>query len=90
MPIKYTPTNMRSQVVKKRRRTLVLDTYNANPSSMTASLHNFITFEGSKTIIIGDMLELGDESEKEHQNILNLAQELGFDEIITVGKNFKR
>ncbi|MGO4708893.1 UDP-N-acetylmuramoyl-tripeptide--D-alanyl-D-alanine ligase [Chryseobacterium sp. 2TAF14] len=85
----YTPTNMRSQVVKKNDKTLVLDTYNANPSSMSASLHNFITFEGSKTIIIGDMLELGDESEKEHQNILNLAQELGFDQIITVGKQFK-
>ncbi|MFC3161173.1 UDP-N-acetylmuramoyl-tripeptide--D-alanyl-D-alanine ligase [Chryseobacterium arachidis] len=85
----YTPTNMRSQVVKKEGKTLVLDTYNANPSSMNASLHNFITFEGSKTIIIGDMLELGDESEKEHQNILQLAQELGFDEIITVGKNFR-
>lgn len=85
----YTPTNMRSQVVKKEDRTLVLDTYNANPSSMTASLNNFITFEGSKTIIIGDMLELGAESEKEHQNILNLAQELEFNEIITVGKYFK-
>ncbi|WP_185205168.1 UDP-N-acetylmuramoyl-tripeptide--D-alanyl-D-alanine ligase [Chryseobacterium sp. C3] len=86
----YTPTNMRSQIVKKEGKTLVLDTYNANPSSMTASLYNFITFEGSKTIIIGDMLELGEESEKEHQNILKLAQELGFDQIITVGKNFKK
>ncbi|SFN07137.1 UDP-N-acetylmuramoyl-tripeptide--D-alanyl-D-alanine ligase [Chryseobacterium oleae] len=85
----YTPTNMRSQVVKKEGRTLVLDTYNANPSSMTASLHNFITFEGSKTIIIGDMLELGAESEKEHKSILKLAQELAFDQIITVGKHFK-
>ncbi|MCT2561703.1 UDP-N-acetylmuramoyl-tripeptide--D-alanyl-D-alanine ligase [Chryseobacterium herbae] len=85
----YTPTNMRSQVVKKEGRTLVLDTYNANPSSMAASLHNFVTFEGSKTIIIGDMLELGTESEKEHQNILDLALELNFDQIITVGKHFK-
>ncbi|AZB10582.1 UDP-N-acetylmuramoyl-tripeptide--D-alanyl-D-alanine ligase [Chryseobacterium sp. G0162] len=85
----YTPTNMRSQVVKKEDRTLVLDTYNANPSSMTASLNNFITFEGRKTIIIGDMLELGAESEKEHQNILELAHTLGFDTIITVGKHFK-
>lgn len=86
----YTPTNMRSQIVKKEGKTLVLDTYNANPSSMAASLHNFITFEGSKTIIIGDMLELGEESTVEHQNILKLAQELGFDQIITVGKNFKK
>lgn len=85
----YTPTNMRSQVVKKDSRTLVLDTYNANPSSMSASLNNFISFEGRKTIIIGDMLELGTESEKEHQNILKLAQDLNFDEIITVGKHFK-
>lgn len=85
----YTPTNMRSQVVKKDHKTLVLDTYNANPSSMSASLHNFVTFGGSKTIVIGDMLELGNESEKEHQNILKLAQELGFDQIITVGKQFK-
>ncbi|MCJ7935123.1 MAG: UDP-N-acetylmuramoyl-tripeptide--D-alanyl-D-alanine ligase [Chryseobacterium sp.] len=85
----YIPTNMRSQVVKKENRTLVLDTYNANPSSMVASLNNFISFEGTKTIIIGDMLELGIESEIEHQNILKLAQDLNFDEIITVGKHFK-
>lgn len=85
----YTPTNMRSQIVKKEGKTLVLDTYNANPSSMTASLHNFITFEGSKTIIIGDMLELGEESAVEHQNILKIAHDLGFNEIITVGKHFK-
>lgn len=85
----YTPTNMRSQIVKKDNRTLVLDTYNANPSSMLASLNNFITFEGSKTIIIGDMLELGTESKAEHQHILTFAQNLGFDEIITVGKYFK-
>lgn len=86
----YTPTNMRSQVVKKEGRTLVLDTYNANPSSMIASLDNFITFEGSKTIIIGDMLELGEESGKEHENILNYARGLGFNQIITVGKNFRQ
>ncbi|MDQ0782584.1 UDP-N-acetylmuramoyl-tripeptide--D-alanyl-D-alanine ligase [Chryseobacterium sp. W4I1] len=85
----YTPTNMRSQVVTKEGRTLVLDTYNANPSSMTASLQNFATFEGAKTVIIGDMLELGDESEKEHVSILKLAHELAFDQVITVGKHFK-
>ncbi|MCY0967816.1 UDP-N-acetylmuramoyl-tripeptide--D-alanyl-D-alanine ligase [Chryseobacterium wangxinyae] len=85
----YTPTNMRSQVVKKDDKTMVLDTYNANPSSMTASLYNFITFEGTKTVIIGDMLELGEESTIEHTNILKTAHDLGFNEIITVGKNFK-
>lgn len=85
----YTPTNMRSQVVEKNGKILVLDTYNANPSSMNASLHNFAGFAGSKTIIIGDMLELGDESRREHEAIFNLAKSLHFGEIITVGKNFK-
>lgn len=85
----YTPTNMRSQIVQKGDKTLVLDTYNANPSSMAASIKNFAAFAGSKTLIIGDMLELGDESEKEHLAILELAKESAFDEIITVGKIFK-
>lgn len=84
----YVPTNMRSQVVHKNGKTLVLDTYNANPSSMVESLRNFSLFKGSKTIIIGDMLELGDESEKEHRTILDLAATLNFDEIITVGNHF--
>lgn len=85
----YFPSNMRSQIQKKGNITLVLDTYNANPSSMKASLENFKTFEGSKLIIIGDMLELGSESQKEHQQILDMAEASGFDEIITVGPNFK-
>lgn len=85
----YLPTNMRSQVVDKNGKTLVLDTYNANPSSMIESLKNFSSFVGLKTIIIGDMLELGEESEKEHQSILDFANSLNLDEIITVGKEFK-
>lgn len=85
----YTPTNMRSQIVKKGDKTLVLDTYNANPSSMKVSLENFNEFNGSKTIIIGDMLELGEESATEHQQILDLAKSLNFDKIITVGTHFK-
>lgn len=85
----YFPSNMRSQIQKKGNKTLVLDTYNANPSSMQASLENFRSFEGSKVIIIGDMLELGEESIKEHQNILDFAQSCRFDEIITVGPHFK-
>lgn len=84
----YTPTNMRSQIVKKGEKTLVLDTYNANPSSMRVSLENFNQFEGSKTIIIGDMLELGEDSYNEHLEIVYYAKTLSFDEIITVGKNF--
>lgn len=85
----YVPSNMRSQIQKKDNKTLVLDTYNANPSSMQVSLENFKTFEGTKTIVIGDMLELGEESLKEHQTILDFAKSCGFNEIITVGPNFK-
>ena len=85
----YIPSNMRSQIQKKGEKTLVLDTYNANPSSMMVSLENFKTFEGSKTIIIGDMLELGDESLQEHQTILDFAKSCNFDDIITVGPHFK-
>jgi len=86
----YVPTNMRSQIVEKAGKTLVLDTYNANPSSMVESLKNFSHFDGTKMIIIGDMLELGTESDSEHQAILDLAKNLNFDEIITVGKYFKK
>ena len=52
----------------------MLDTYNANPSSMELSLKNFSEFKGSKTIIIGDMLELGEESQAEHQKILKFVR----------------
>jgi len=86
---KYTPTNMRSQIVEKEGKTLVLDTYNANPSSMEVSLKNFSQYKGSKTIIIGDMLELGEESKAEHERIFGIAKSLGFDQIITVGTQFK-
>lgn len=86
----YIPTNMRSQMMEKNGKTFVLDTYNANPSSMAESLKNFNQFTGTKSVIIGDMLELGDESEKEHQSILDLANSLTFDEIITVGNEFKK
>jgi UDP-N-acetylmuramoyl-tripeptide--D-alanyl-D-alanine ligase len=85
----YTPTNMRSQIVEKNGKSLVLDTYNANPSSMVESLKNFAKFTGSKTIIIGDMLELGEESAAEHAKILELAEGFKFNEIITVGPIFK-
>ncbi|SFI73437.1 UDP-N-acetylmuramoyl-tripeptide--D-alanyl-D-alanine ligase [Kaistella treverensis] len=85
----YTPTNMRSQIVEKNGKILVLDTYNANPSSMVESLKNFAKFNGTKTIIIGDMLELGEESTSEHSKILAFAESLDFDEIITVGPIFQ-
>lgn len=70
---------MRSQIIDKNGKTLVLDTYNANPSSMVLSLKNFSKFGRDKTIIIRDMLEIGKESRTEHQNILNLSHQLRFE-----------
>ena len=85
----YYPSNNRSQIIKKENYKIVMDAYNANPSSMEASLNNFAKFEGSKTIIIGDMFELGDESKAEHQRILELAESLNFNQIYILGHNFK-
>lgn len=84
----YYPTNNRSQIIKKDNIKIIMDAYNANPSSMEVALKNFSKFEGSKSIIIGDMFELGEESKKEHQKILNLAEELNFNKIFILGKNF--
>ena len=85
----YYPSNSRSQIIEKENYKIVMDAYNANPSSMEASLSNFAKFEGSKTIIIGDMFELGDESKTEHQRILELAESLNFNQIYILGHNFK-
>lgn len=85
----YTPTNNRSQLIKKGSNVIILDAYNANPTSMKAALSNFKQMEaGNKIVVIGDMLELGNESEQEHRGILESIQDSGFSQIITVGKEF--
>ena len=87
----YNPTNNRSQIIKTDRNTLLLDAYNANPSSMEAALRNFVHMDGEgKTLILGEMLEVGDNSEAEHKAILHLAAELGFTEIYLVGDEFAK
>ncbi|MEN9993583.1 MAG: hypothetical protein RL762_240 [Bacteroidota bacterium] len=85
----YIPTNKRSQVEKTAKNTLIVDCYNANPSSMLSALSSFIEIEHpQKLVIIGDMLELGVEGPSEHQKILDLlhAHELAY---FTVGPIFK-
>ncbi|MFI1745294.1 UDP-N-acetylmuramoyl-tripeptide--D-alanyl-D-alanine ligase [Thalassobellus sediminis] len=84
----YTPTNNRSQIIQKNSNKIILDAYNANPSSMQVALLNFEKQEGKKIAILGDMFELGNEAEEEHQNIADLAISLNIDKIIFVGKNF--
>ncbi|MDB4126548.1 UDP-N-acetylmuramoyl-tripeptide--D-alanyl-D-alanine ligase [Flavobacteriales bacterium] len=84
----YIPTNNRSQLVKTKKNTLILDAYNANPSSMKAMLNSFANQEyKNKLCILGDMLELGEESNKEHLEIITLTNELELD-CIFVGKIF--
>ncbi len=84
----YIPSNNRSQIIQKDSNKIILDAYNANPSSMQVALLNFKKQEGVKIAILGDMFELGNEAEEEHQNIANLAVSLNIDNIIFVGKNF--
>jgi len=84
----YIPTNNRSQLVKTKTNTLILDAYNANPSSMKAMINSFANQQyKNKLCILGDMLELGRESEKEHIDIIKLTNQLELD-CIFVGEIF--
>ena len=85
----YTPTNNRSQIYHQGDVTLLLDCYNANPSSMKVAIQNFVEIDRpEKLLILGDMLELGAESLTEHQQVVDAVVESGIDEVILVGENF--
>ena len=90
----YRPDNHRSQKIRTGQNTLILDCYNANPSSMQASLVNFRQepLEGCtrKILILGDMLELGDWSDAEHRHIISLAAEIPDARILLVGPHFAK
>ena len=86
----YVPGNMRSQVMKKGTNTIILDAYNANPSSMQAAIENMGAIQASKKVLVlGDMFELEGEAEKEHQAIGRLIREKGFRNIYLCGALFK-
>jgi UDP-N-acetylmuramoyl-tripeptide--D-alanyl-D-alanine ligase len=86
----YTPSNMRSQVVRKDTNVIILDAYNANPSSMAAAIENVASMNASnKTLILGDMFELEEEAEKEHRNIGKLIKDRGFDRVYLCGTLFR-
>jgi len=85
----YTPTNNRSQLIQKGSNQVILDAYNANPSSMMAALENFNQAKGElKILFLGDMFELGSEAEKEHQNIVDYIERSCFNKAYLIGKNF--
>lgn len=87
----YTPSNHRSQLENTGRNFLILDTYNANPSSMKASLENFSKSQFlNKQIILGDMLELGADSVAEHSKVIALLGQIEFEKCHLVGGEFAK
>ena len=88
----YRPANNRSQQLVQGEVTYLLDAYNANPSSMENALRYFgkLNTPKKKMAILGDMLELGDDSSKEHQRIAEIADTLGFDQLVFVGPQFEQ
>lgn len=85
----YNPNMNRSQWVPWGSNSILLDAYNANPSSMEATLRSFAENGlGNKVVILGDMFELGDDAPIEHDRIAQLANNLGFEKVVLVGKHF--
>lgn len=87
----YFPDNARSQLIKKGSNTIILDAYNANPSSMQAAIENFAKMEGdNKHIFLGGMMELGEDSINEHQHLISLLNKYQFKNIVLVGGDFAK
>lgn len=87
----YVPSNKRSQMTKTERNTLIVDAYNANPTSMAAALENFSNVSAaSKVALLGDMLELGAESMSEHVAVIRSACSRGLSMVCFVGKEFQK
>ena len=85
----YVPQNNRSQLTETGRNHLVVDAYNANPTSMAAAIENFSMIKaGDKMLILGDMRELGEVSEAEHRSIVEMLKNKGFSQVWLVGSEF--
>jgi len=82
----YEPANMRSQVIQKGTNTIILDAYNANPSSMEAAIQSLAKMKAHrKVVVLGDMYELGEESDAEHRKLGNVLLESGIKEAFLCG-----
>jgi UDP-N-acetylmuramoyl-tripeptide--D-alanyl-D-alanine ligase len=85
----YAPTNSRSQLIKKGSNQIIVDAYNANPSSMKLAIENFAKAkEGNKILVLGAMAELGTDSLKEHQQIIAEIEKYPWKQVILVGGDF--
>lgn len=87
----YIPSNSRSQLLEKDSNKIILDAYNANPSSMKAAIENFAKMDGSeKVLILGGMMELGKESLQEHQQLIDLIKRHCWNHVVLVGGDFNK
>lgn len=87
----YVPSNNRSQMTKTDRNVLIVDAYNANPSSMEVALNNLAAVVADKKVaMLGDMLELGADSESLHNEVLSKLMSMGLDQVCLVGKEFAK
>lgn len=87
----YFPGNHRSQLTKTAQNTLLVDAYNANPTSMQAALNSFATWtDPHKMVILGDMFELGQESVNEHRQMIDLVMSKSFEVILLIGSEFEK
>lgn len=86
----YAPSNSRSQLLEKGTNRIILDAYNANPSSMRLAIENLAKMAGDKKmLLLGAMAEMGSETEAEHENIIQLIRSLHWDGVVLVGKPFE-
>lgn len=87
----YIPTNNRSQLIKKGTTQIILDAYNANPTSMLAALQHFNTIKSdSKMLFLGDMFELGETAQQEHQDIVNYLSKANIGQMYLIGSYFSK
>ena len=87
----YLPTNNRSQLITKGSTQIILDAYNANPTSMMAALQHFNTIKtASKMVFLGDMFELGETAQEEHQDIVEYLSNTNIDEVYLIGSYFSK
>jgi UDP-N-acetylmuramoyl-tripeptide--D-alanyl-D-alanine ligase len=87
----YVPSNSRSQLIEKNGNKIILDAYNANPTSMKAAIENFVNMAGTdKVLILGGMMELGSESQQEHQELVDLINKYNWKDVLLVGGDFNK
>jgi UDP-N-acetylmuramoyl-tripeptide--D-alanyl-D-alanine ligase len=86
----YIPSNSRSQLIEKDGNKIILDAYNANPSSMKLAIENIAKLNGDKILLLGGMMEMGEESLKEHQALIDLIGQYNWKDVVLVGGDFSK